>query len=137
MAGRTLPLSRRGLNFESIMWIFTRLTALAMYAFVLAGFVGALIVSAQTRSNFADVLRWAFFPNAGQNPLASYLWLTILIKLTVIVFLLIVSGHGVHGIIEILDDYFTNPVTRRWSRNIIITYAIAVNVIAIYVIWTA
>ena len=41
---RKLPLSKRGLNFEMLMWIFTRLTALAMYALILTGIIGALLM---------------------------------------------------------------------------------------------
>ncbi|HLE90818.1 MAG TPA: hypothetical protein VI753_06690 [Anaerolineales bacterium] len=132
---RTLPLSKRGFNFETIMWIFTRITVIAMYGLILAGIVGALIVSAQTGANFADILYWAFFPNHTGNPIGAYIGMTFLAKLMVIAFVLVASGHGVHGVLEILDDYFTGAFARRWFRNIIIAYAIVANAIAIYVIW--
>ena len=132
---RTPPIHKRGLNFESVMWIFTRLTALAMYAFVIAGFIGALILSQKTHSNLADILLWAFFPNANANPLVGMIWITVLAKLMVIAFVLVVSGHGVHGVLEILDDYFATPIAQRWFRNGIIAYALIVNAIAIYIIW--
>ncbi len=137
MATRTLPLSKRGFNFETIMWLFTRLTVIAMYGLILAGLVGALIVSAQTGANLADILRWAFFPNLNENPLGGTVWITLLAKLMVIACVLVASGHGVHGVLEILDDYFTGAVARRWFRNGVIAYALVVNVIAIYVIWTS
>lgn len=131
---RTLPISKRGFSFETIMWAFTRLTAIAMYGLILAGFIGALIVSAQTGSNLGDVLRWALLPNTAANPIANILWMTILAKLMVIVFMLVVSGHGVHGILEILDDYYSSPIARRWFRNIVIAYALVANAIVLYVI---
>jgi succinate dehydrogenase hydrophobic anchor subunit len=137
MATRTLPLSKRGFNFETIMWLFTRITVLAIYGLILAGIVGALIMSARTGANLADILYWAFFPNLSGNPLGAYIGVTILVKLMVTAFMLVVSGHGVHGVLEILDDYFTSTFARRWSRNFIITYAIVANLIAIYVIWTS
>ena len=136
MATRTLPLSKRGFNFETVMWMFTRVTVLAIYGLILAGIVGALIMSARTGANLADILYWAFFPNLSENPLGAYIEVTILAKLMVVAFVLVVSGHGVHGVLEILDDYFTSAFARRWSRNFIITYAIIANIIAIYVIWT-
>ncbi len=135
MATRTLPLSKRGFNFETTMWVFTRFTVIAMYGLILAGLIGALSLSAQTGANFGDILYWAFFPNMAENPLGQ-IWMTILAKLMVIAFVLSACGHGVHGVLEILDDYFTSPFARRWSRNFIITYAIVANLIAIYVIWT-
>lgn len=134
-AKRTLPLGQRGLKFEMIMWAFTRLTVIAMYGLILVGIIGALIVSAQLHANFGDVLRWAFFPNAVANPLSGMVWMTVLAKLMVSAFVLVVCGHGVHGVLEILDDYFTGALARRWFRNIIILYAIVACAIALYVIW--
>src|SRR6185503_10780004 len=116
MATRTLPLSKRGFNFETFMWAFTRFTVIAMYGLMIAGILGALILSAQTGANFGDILYWAFFPNMAQNPLGQ-IWMTILAKLMVIAFVLSACGHGVHGVLEILDDYFTSALARRWSRN--------------------
>ena len=134
---RTLPLNKRGFNFETIMWIFTRLTALAMYALMIAGLIGALIVSAQTGSNLGDVLRWAFFPNLSASPFSGMPWVAILAKLMVSAFILVVCGHGVHGILEILDDYFTSPFARRASRNAIIAFAVVAILIAGWAIWLA
>ena len=135
MASRVLPVSKRGLNFETFMWGFTRFTVIAMYGLIIAGLLGALILSAQTGANVGDILYWAFFPNAVQNPLGQ-VWMTILAKLMVTAFLLVVCGHGVHGLLEILDDYFTGALARRWFRNFIIAYAILASLIAMYVIWT-
>ena len=136
VAARTLPISKRGLNFETFMWAFTRFTVIAMYGLILAGIIGALIVSAQTGANFGDILYWAFFPNMAQNPL-GLIWMTILAKLMVTAFVLTACGHGVHGVLEIFDDYYTGEGARRWARNIVITYAVVASLVAIYVIWTS
>lgn len=133
---RTLPFSKRGFNFETTMWIFTRITVLIMYGLILAGLIGGLIVSAQTGANLGDVLYWAFFPNLSQNPLGQ-VWMTILAKLMVIAFLLTVCGHGVHGVLEIWDDYVTSEKARRWARNVVISYAVVASLVAIFIIWTA
>jgi succinate dehydrogenase hydrophobic anchor subunit len=135
VATRTLPLSKRGFNFETFMWAFTRFTVIAMYGLVLAGIIGGLIVSAQTGANLGDVFYWAFFPNMAENPLGQ-IWMTILAKLMVIAFVLAACGHGVHGVLEIWDDYVISEVGRRWARNIVITYAIVASLAAIYIIWT-
>ena len=136
MATRTLPLSKRGFTFETVMWAFTRFTVLAMYGLILAAILGALILSAQTGANFGDILYWAFFPTVAQNPLGQ-VWMTVLAKLMVIVFILVVSGHGVHGVLEIVDDYVPGAFARRWWRNFIIVYAILAILISAYVIWKA
>jgi succinate dehydrogenase hydrophobic anchor subunit len=134
---RSLPLSKRGFSFEVIMWIFTRFSALAMYALILTGLIGALIVSAQLHTNLATILRWAFLPQTAGNTLGAVPWLTVLARLMVTAFLLVLSAHGVHGILVILDDYFTSPLARRWFRNLIIAFFVVANAIAIYVIWIA
>ena len=135
MATRTLPVSKRGLNFEMFMWGFTRFTVIAMYGLILAGILGAISLSAQTGANVGSILYWAFFPNVAGNPLGQ-VWMMILAKLIVIAFVLVTCGHGVHGVLEILDDYFTSERARRWSRNFIILYAIIASLIAMFVIWT-
>jgi len=63
MSEKSLPLSKRGLNFEMFMWLITRLTALGMYALLLTAVIGALIMGARTQMNIADVIRWSFMPN--------------------------------------------------------------------------
>jgi succinate dehydrogenase hydrophobic anchor subunit len=136
MAARTLPVSKRGLNFEMFMWAFTRFTVIAMYGLILVGLIGGLLLSARTGANLADILYWAFFPNMAENPLGQ-IWMTVVAKLMVIAFVLAACGHGVHGLLEILDDYFASPRARRWSRNFIIVYAILASLIAMYVIWTS
>jgi len=136
MSARTLPLSKRGLNFETFMWAFTRFTVIAMYGLFFAGIIGGLIVSAQTGANLGDVFYWAFFPTTAVNPLGAG-WMTWLAKLMVIAFVLSACGHGGHGVLEILDDYFTSHMARRWSRNFIIAYAVLTIFIAIYMIWTS
>ena len=136
MTSRTLPIAKRGFNFETFMWAFTRFTAITMYGFVLAGITGGLMVSSQTGANLGDVFYWAFFPNMAENPLGQ-IWMTILVKSMVIAFVLTARGHGVHGVLEIWDDYFTSEGARRWARNVVIIYALVASLIAIYVIWTA
>ena len=136
MATRTLPLNKRGFNFEVFMWAFTRFTVIAMYGLFIVGILGALIMSAKTGANLGEIFYWAFFPNMAGNPIGAYIGVTILAKLTVIAFVLSACGHGVHGVLEILDDYFTSERARRWSRNFIIAYAVVASLIAIYVILT-
>ncbi|MEP6896380.1 MAG: hypothetical protein ABI986_12300 [Chloroflexota bacterium] len=136
MAARTLPVSKRGFNFETFMWAFTRFTVIAMYSLILVGILGGLRLSMITGVNFGDIMYWAFFPNMVSVPLGQ-VWMNIAVRLMVIAFLLTVCGHGVHGVLEILDDYFTSEGARRWSRNFIIAYAIIASLIAVYVILTA
>ncbi len=138
---RNLSLTKRGLNFEMLMWFFTRLTALAMYFLVIVGVVGALLMGARTQMNLADLLRWAFMPNAihvqNSNIPDIAPWATPFWKATASLFLLIAASHGLHGLLSILDDYFVRPWQRQTFRFIVIVLLLAFSAIGVYVIWTS
>jgi succinate dehydrogenase hydrophobic anchor subunit len=138
---RTLPLAQRGLNFEMLMWLFTRLSALAMYGLILFGLIGALIMGARTQMNFADVMRWAFTPNVSHvqstnvpdlGPWASAFW-----KFTASALVLVASAHGVHGLVVIADDYVVSGRGRQIARILSIVFLVCMSVIGVYVIWTS
>jgi succinate dehydrogenase hydrophobic anchor subunit len=136
MATRTLPISKRGFNFETFMWAFTRFTVIAMYGLIIVGILGGLRLSAMTGISFGDIMYWAFFPNIVDNPLGQ-VWMNIVARLMVIAFVLVACGHGVHGVLEIFDDYYTGEGARRWARNIVISYAVVASIVAIYIILSA
>jgi len=136
MASRTLSIKKRGFSFEVFMWAFTRFTVIAMYGLIIVGILGGLRLSMITGVNFGDIMYWAFFPNMVAVPLGQ-VWMNITVRLMVIAFVLVVCGHGVHGVLEIWDDYVTSEVGRRWARNIVISYAVVASIVAIYVILSA
>ena len=136
---RSLPLSKRGLNFEMLMWIFTRLSALAMYALILFAIIGALVMGARTQMNMADVLRWGFMPNSSHvqstevpdlAPWASPLW-----RVTGSLLLLVAVAHGVHGLVVIADDYIVSPGGRKVVRFISIVMMISMSLMGLYILW--
>lgn len=138
---RTLPLTKRGLNFETLMWLFTRLSALALYLFMLVGIIGALIMGARTQMNLADVLRWAFTPNVthiqSTNVPALEPWATPFWKTLASLLLFTAAAHGLHGVLSVLDDYFAQPPARLAFRVIITILLPILSAVGIYVIWTS
>ena len=138
---RNLSLKERGMNFEMLMWLFTRLSALAMYAFILFGLIGALIMGARTQMNFADIMRWAFMPNVphvqNTNVSAFALWSSPFWKVVASGLLLVAVAHGVHGLVVIADDYFATPKARQIVRIISIVFMLTMMVVGGYVIWTS
>lgn len=138
---RTLPLSKRGMNFETLMWYFTRLSALAMYALILFALIGGLVMGARNQMNFADVMRWAFMPNSTHvqstdvpdlAPWATYFWRSVASLL-----LFVASAHGVHGLVVIADDYIAGSTGRKIVRLLSIVMLASVTVIGVYVLWTS
>src|SRR5215212_996520 len=138
---RTLPLSKRGLSFEMFMWLFTRLSALAMYGLILIAIFGALIMGARNNMSFADVLRWGFMPNNTHvqstnvpdlAPWSSPFW-----KLTASALLLVATAHGVHGLVVIADDYVVSARGRQIVRLLSIIMMASMSLIGLYVLWTS
>jgi succinate dehydrogenase hydrophobic anchor subunit len=138
---RSLPLSKRGLNFEMLMWIFTRLSALAMYGLILFAILGALYMGARNQMNLADVMRWGFMPNSThvQNTNVPDLepWMTPLWRLTASALLLVAVAHGIHGLVVIADDYIVTPSSRQIVRIISILLVLLFSLTGVYIIWTA
>jgi succinate dehydrogenase hydrophobic anchor subunit len=138
---RTVSLSKRGFDFETFMWIFTRLSALAMYLCALIGLVGALILGARTGMNMADLIRWTFMPspthilNTNVPDLAP--WSTLFWKMTGSVFIFFATLHGLHGLLSVIEDYLARPRVRRTLRIIVLVLTALMIGIAIYVLWTA
>ena len=136
---RVLPLSKRGLNFEMLMWMFTRLSALAMYALILFAIIGALIMGARTQMNMADVLRWGFMPNSSHvqstdvpelEPWATPFW-----AVTGSLLLLVAVAHGVHGLVVIADDYIVSKTGRNIVRILSIIMMISMIAMGLYILW--
>ena len=104
MKSRTLPLSKRGFNFEMFMWLFTRLSALAIYGLILIAVIGALIMGTRDQMNLADVLRWGFMPtNAhvqGTDVPDLAPWSTPFWRVTGSLLLLLAVAHGAHRIVD-------------------------------------
>ena len=136
---RTLPLRKRGLNFEMFMWLFTRLSALAMYALILFAVIGALIMGARQQMSFADILRWGFMPNPNHvqstNVPALEPWSTPFWAVTASLLLLVAVAHGVHGLVVIADDYITSDRGRLIIRWLSIAMMILMALMGLYVLW--
>ncbi|MFN3491820.1 MAG: hypothetical protein ACK40V_06325, partial [Anaerolineales bacterium] len=64
------------------------------------------------------------------SPYASMFW-----KSVASLFFLTAAGHGVHGVVVILDDYFAKPSQRKWIRFWNISIVVIIIPIGLYVIW--
>ena len=136
---RQVSLTRRGLNFEMFMWLFTRLSALAMYALILFAVISALVMGARQQMSFADILRWGFMPNPNHvqstNVPALEPWATPFWAVVASLLLLVAVAHGVHGLVVIADDYITSDRGRLIVRWISIAMMIAMSFMGLYILW--
>jgi succinate dehydrogenase hydrophobic anchor subunit len=138
---RIVPLNKRGMSFETFMWVFTRATALGMYGFILLGVTGAIIMGAQNSMTFVEVLRWALVTQPGHveytnlpdiSPFASRFWRAVASGM-----FLTGLAHGIHGVIVIMDDYVASATGRNWVRYGNMAMFFVVMAAGLYLIWTA
>ena len=139
---RNLSIAKRGLtSFETIMWAFTRLSALGMYVLIIFGLIGALIMGARNNMNFAEAMRWAFMPNVTHVENTALpdttSWASPLWKLTASALLIIAVGHGVHGLVVIADDYIASTRGRQIARILSGVMILSMIGIGLYLIWTS
>jgi succinate dehydrogenase hydrophobic anchor subunit len=123
------------------MWLFTRLSALGIYALILFAIIGALVMGARNDMNLADVMRWGFMPINTHvqdtdvpdlSPWSSPFW-----KLTASALLLLAVAHGVHGLVVIADDYITSSRGRNIVRLLSILMMASMSLIGLYLLWTS
>jgi len=136
---KVLPLNKRGFNFEMAMWIFTRLSALAMYGLILFAIIGALVMGARGEMSMADILRWGYMPNPNHvqstNVPDLAPWSTPFWRLVGSALLLVAVAHGVHGLVVIADDYITSERGRKIVRLLSIIMMISMSLIGLYLLW--
>lgn len=138
---RTLPISKRGMSFETFMWAFTRLTALGMYFFIFVGIVGAILMGAQRDMTFVEVVRWALVSNPGHVESTNIPdiapWTTAFWRAVASGMFLTALSHGIHGVIVIFDDYIPGERGRNWNRYLNMALFFVVMGAGLYLIWTA
>ena len=138
---RTVSLVKRGFDFETFMWIYVRLSALAMYLCAFIGLIGALILGARTQMNLADLIRWTFMPNPNHvlntNVPDLAPWMTTFWKVMGCTFIVFATSHGLHGVLTVLEDYLTRKWLRRTLRIIGLLITLLMGAVGIYMILTA
>ncbi len=128
-----------GMNFEYIMWIFMRISGLAMIALALVGVTGALIMGARTQMDLPTLMRWAFFPNPNHVvnsniPDVAVGWATAYWQVMQMVIIAFAATHGYNGLRNVLEDYVGQSFLRPLLRGLIFTLWLFSLIIAIYVI---
>ena len=133
---RTAP--QKGFNFDYLMWLFTRLSALAMYLIAIIGVVAALLMSARQNMSVADLMRWVFMPNpnhvANTNIPDIEAWKGVFWNIMGILMLLFAGSHGLHGLLNVLEDYISRTWVRNLLRILVLLFWVGISAIGIYVI---
>ena len=125
--------SGRGFNFETFMWLFTRLSGLAMYGLILVAFTGALLMGDLFHISISALVSWSttpipshLFVSSASNILA---WKTLFWQIMGSLMLLVAGAHGLHGVLSVLEDYLAGPRLRKVLRLLVFVAWLAICVI--------
>ena len=134
---RSRPAPRIGLNFEYLMWLFTRISGVIMILFALAGLSGALWMGARTQLGLDAVLRWTFFPNSYhvQGVENTDLWFNSYWQIIQSVVIFFAGTHGVNGLRVVLEDYLHRSWLRVYVRGFLFLFWLFMLYIAAVIIW--
>jgi succinate dehydrogenase hydrophobic anchor subunit len=128
-----------GLSFEYIMWIFTRISGLALILLAIIGVVSALALGARTQVDLPTLMRWTFFPNPNHVinsdiPDVTLGWANGFWQVMQILIVFFGVTHGFNGFRVVIEDYLGQSIVRPFMRGFIFLLWIFAMVVAIYVI---
>lgn len=128
-----------GFNFEYLMWIFTRISGLALIILALVGLVSAMIYGARTQMDIGTLLRWTFFPNpnhvvSSEIPDLEPNWMNAFWQVMQMLIAVFGVTHGFNGLRVVVEDFTGQSFWRPLLRGLIFLLWLFVMIVAIYVI---
>jgi succinate dehydrogenase hydrophobic anchor subunit len=136
MRSRTMP--KPSWNLEFLMWVFTRISGLAMVLLAIFGISAALIMGARTQMDMGTLMRWTFFPNSS-HVLASdipdlYLWSNGFWQIMQILMVVFAATHGFNGLRVVVEDYSRPGFWQAALRFLVFLLWLFCGLVGIYVI---
>jgi succinate dehydrogenase hydrophobic anchor subunit len=127
------------MNLDYIMWLFTRISGLALALLALTGFIGAMLMGARLHIDLPTMLRWTFFPNPNHVvnsniPDVTVGWATAFWQVMQMLIVIFGSAHGFNGLRTVIEDYLENSFLQIVVRGLIFLTWLYVAITAIYVI---
>lgn len=118
------PAPIRGWNFEYLMWLFLRISGLALYVLALFGLGAALYLGARTQMDMGTLLRWTFFPNsshlASSEVDITLGWTGVLWQTLQACAVFFGVTHGFNGLRNILEDFLGDRKGWRIALRILL-----------------
>lgn len=128
-----------GMSFEYIMWIFTRISGLAMILLAGIGVTAAFMMGARTQMDLPALMRWTFFPNPNHVvnsniPDVAVGWATAFWQIMQILIIFFAVTHAFNGLRVVLEDFLGPSFLKPMLRGLILLLWMFALVTAIYVI---
>ena len=136
MSARTV---QPGFNFEYLMWIFTRISGLALFVLAIIGMTSAFALGARTQVDLPTLMRWTFFPNPNHVvnsniPDVTLGWANGFWQIMQILIVFFGATHGFNGLRVVVEDFIGPSLWRPFLRGLVFMLWIFFLIAAIYVI---
>lgn len=137
MRNRTVP--QPAMSFEYIMWMFTRISGLALLFLGAVSLVMAFIMSAREVLDLPTLARWTFFPNPNHVvnsdiPDVTQGWANAYWQIMQIVIAFFGISHGFNGLRVVIEDYLGNTMWQPMLRGLIFLVWLFFMIMAVFVI---
>jgi succinate dehydrogenase hydrophobic anchor subunit len=121
------------------MWIFTRLSGIAMITLALIGMISAFMLGARTQMDLGTLMRWTFFPNPNHVvnsniPDVTLGWANGFWQVMQILIVSFGVTHGFNGLRIVIEDFTGPSFIRPLLRGVLFLLWMFVIIVAIYVI---
>lgn len=128
-----------GSSFEYLMWIFMRISALAMFLLAMVGLTGALLMGARTQMDLPTLMRWVFFPNPNHVvnsniPDIAVGWATAYWQVMQMVLIFFAATHAFNGLRVVIEDFIGQSFLQPLLRGLIFLLWLTSLIVAVYVI---
>jgi succinate dehydrogenase / fumarate reductase, membrane anchor subunit len=136
MSARTV---QPGMSFEYIMWIFTRISGLALILLAMIGMASAFALGARTQLDLPALTRWTFFPNPNHVinsniPDVTLGWANGFWQIMQILIVFLGATHGFNGLRVVVEDFTGPTLWRPFMRGLVFLLWIFFLIVAMYVI---
>ena len=137
MQPRIVP--NRGITLDYLMWLFTRLSGLAMVLLALIGVLGAMLMGARLQVDLGSLMRWTFFPNSfhvvnTNIPDVVPNWANAYWQTMQMLILFFGIGHGFNGLRMVLEDYIGRGFRLLLLRGLIFLLAAFLFIVAVQMV---
>jgi succinate dehydrogenase / fumarate reductase membrane anchor subunit len=135
------PVPQIGFSFEYLMWVFTRISGVAMLLLALFGMAAAFWMGARTQMDMVALMRWTFFPNSyhvvnTNIPDVTLGWANAYWNVMQILIIFFAGTHGINGLRVVIEDYIGSSWGKVFLRGLLFLIWLFMLLVALYVILT-
>ena len=136
---RTARPTRSSGAFEYGMWMFTRISGLALMLFGAVSMGAAFVLGGRLHIDMPTMFRWMFFPNPNHVvnsniPDVSLGWSNAFWQVYSMVMIFVAAVHGFNGLRMIIEDYIENAIVVALFRILTLLLFVGGIIVAVYVI---